>query len=148
MVAVDCGKSSFDTTDIAKKCRSERRLQGESAMFLDYFALGVCLLGLALVFYTFIYIHDIPYQIAKKRNHPQVDAIHLACWLSLFTLNALWPIVFVWAIMKPKPIAVSLGIDDVREQALREEIAALRGELAALKSRLDAPVDAAPAVAP
>jgi hypothetical protein len=117
-------------------------------MFLDYFALGVCLLGLALVFYTFIYIHDIPYQIAKKRNHPQVDAIHLACWLSLFTLNALWPIVFVWAIMKPKPIAVSLGIDDVREQALRGEIAALRSELAVLKSRLDAPVDTAPAVAP
>ena len=40
-------------------------------MFLDYLALGITLMGLTLVFYTFIYIHDIPYQIAKKRNHPQ-----------------------------------------------------------------------------
>ena len=117
-------------------------------MFLDYLALGVCLVGLALVFYTFIYIHDIPYQIAKKRNHPQVDAIHLACWLSLFTLNALWPIVFIWAIMKPKPIAVSLGVDEAREQALREEIAALRSELAEVKSRLDTPIETAPVAAP
>jgi len=108
-------------------------------MFLDYLALGVTLMGLTLVFYTFIYIHDIPYQIAKKRNHPQTEAIHLACWLSLFTLHAMWPIVFVWATMKPKPIAVSLGIDDEREQVLRAEIASLRSELAELKSRIDAP---------
>jgi len=31
------------------------------------------------VFYTFIFIHDIPYEQAKKRNHPQADAIHVAC---------------------------------------------------------------------
>ncbi|HET6159383.1 MAG TPA: DUF3302 domain-containing protein [Dongiaceae bacterium] len=108
-------------------------------MFLDYFALGATLMGLTLVFYTFIYIHDIPYQIAKKSNHPQTEAIHLACWLSLFTLHAMWPIVFVWATMKPKPIAVSIGIDDEREQALRAEIAALRSELGVMKARLDAP---------
>ncbi len=107
-------------------------------MFLDYLALGITLMGLTLVFYTFIYIHDIPYQIAKKRNHPQTEAIHLACWLSLFTLHAMWPIVFVWAMMKPKPIAVSLGMDDERDQALRSEIAALRTELAEVKAHLDA----------
>lgn len=108
-------------------------------MFLDYLALGITLMGLTLVFYTFIYIHDIPYQIAKKRNHPQTEAIHLACWLSLFTLHAMWPIVFVWAMMKPKPIAVSIGIDDERDQALRSEIAMLRNELADVRARLDAP---------
>lgn len=27
-------------------------------MFLDYFALGLLLVGLTLVFYTFIYIHE------------------------------------------------------------------------------------------
>lgn len=107
-------------------------------MFLDYLALGVTLMGLTLVIYTFIYIHDIPYQIAKKRNHPQTEAIHLACWLSLFTLHAMWPIVFVWAVTKPKPIAVSLGMDDEREQALRGEIASLRSELNEMRSRLDA----------
>ena len=60
-------------------------------MWLDYLALIMLIFGLALVFYTFIFIHDIPYQIALKNNHPQVEAIHIGCWLSLFTLHALWP---------------------------------------------------------
>src|SRR5690348_16377097 len=63
-------------------------------MFLNYFALGALIVGISLVIYTFIYIHDIPYQIAKKRDHDQKEAIHLTCWLSLFTLHAIWPIVF------------------------------------------------------
>ena len=51
-----------------------------------------------VVVYVFIWIHDIPYMMAKKRNHPNLHAIHIACWLSLFTLHALWPFVFIWAI--------------------------------------------------
>lgn len=77
-------------------------------MFLSYFALAVLLIGLMLVFYTFIYIHDIPYEQAKKRNHPQAEAIHVACWLSLFTLHAIWPLVFLWAIAKPRPLSVAI----------------------------------------
>ena len=49
-------------------------------MFLDSFALCLLLVGLALVFYTFIYIHDLPYEIAKHRHHPHAEAIHVACW--------------------------------------------------------------------
>jgi uncharacterized membrane protein len=48
-------------------------------MFLDYLALVMLIIGISLVIYTFIYIHDIPYQIAKKRDHSQKEAIHLAC---------------------------------------------------------------------
>ena len=70
--------------------------------FLDYLALVILILGLTLVFYAFIYIHDLPYKIAEKRHHPQAEAIHVACWLSLFTLHALWPFVYIWACMHPK----------------------------------------------
>ena len=49
-------------------------------MFLNYFALAILLMGLVVVFYTFIYIHDIPHEIAKHRNHPQAEAIHVAGW--------------------------------------------------------------------
>ncbi len=69
-------------------------------MFLNYFALAVLLLGLTAVFYTFIYIHDIPYQIAKRRDHPQKEAIHVAGWLSLFTFHAIWPIIYIWAVSR------------------------------------------------
>lgn len=67
-------------------------------MFLNYLALAILLLGVVAVFYTFIYIHDIPYEIAKHRNHPHAEAIGVAGWLSLFTLHAIWPIVFIWAV--------------------------------------------------
>jgi hypothetical protein len=70
--------------------------------FLDYLALVILIAGLTLVFYGFIYIHDLPHKIAEKRHHPQEEAIHVACWLSLFTLHALWPLIYIWAVMHPK----------------------------------------------
>jgi len=101
-------------------------------MFLSYFALAVLLFGLLLVFYTFIFIHDIPYEQAKKRNHPQADAIHVACWLSLFTLHAIWPLVFLWAIAKPRPLNVAItsgglgGLDTATQERIAELEARLR----------------------
>src|SRR5215216_5670791 len=71
-------------------------------MFLDYLALIILLAGLTLTFYAFIYIHDLPHKIAKERDHPHEEAIHVACWLSLFTLHAMWPLVFTWAVMHKK----------------------------------------------
>lgn len=62
-------------------------------MFLNYFALGVLIFVFLVIFYGIIAIHDIPYLIAKKRNHPHADAIHTAGWVSLFTLHVIWPFV-------------------------------------------------------
>ena len=50
-----------------------------------------------VLFYGIIAIHDIPYNMAKKRNHPHADAIHTAGWISLFTLHAIWPFLWIWA---------------------------------------------------
>ncbi len=113
-------------------------------MLLSYFALGCLLFGLLLVFYTFIYIHDIPYEQAKKRNHPQADAIHTACWLSLFTLHAIWPLVFLWAIAKPRPLTVEItnsGLDQFGkpDPALLTRIAELEARL----QKLEQPVSTA-----
>ncbi|ALR78057.1 DUF3302 domain-containing protein [[Enterobacter] lignolyticus] len=66
-------------------------------MFLNYFALGVLIVVFLVIFYGIIIIHDIPYEIAKKRNHPHADAIHVAGWVSLFTLHVLWPFLWIWA---------------------------------------------------
>ena len=58
-------------------------------MFLDYFALGLMFFVFITIFYAIIAIHDIPYEIAKHRDHPHQDAIHAAGWVSLFTLHAI-----------------------------------------------------------
>ncbi|GAL17638.1 GTPase [Vibrio maritimus] len=57
-------------------------------------ATRVCCL---VLFYGIIVIHDIPYEIAKERDHPHQDAIHVAGWVSLFTLHAIWPFLWIWA---------------------------------------------------
>ena len=66
-------------------------------MFLDYFALALLFFVGITLFYGLIAIHDIPYEIAKHRNHPQQDAIHVAGWISLLTLHAIWPFLWIWA---------------------------------------------------
>ncbi|MCF6626658.1 DUF3302 domain-containing protein [Raoultella ornithinolytica] len=66
-------------------------------MTLDYVALAILVAVALILFYGVIVIHDIPYEIAKKRNHPHQDAIHYAGWVSLFTLHILWPLLWIWA---------------------------------------------------
>ncbi len=51
------------------------------------------------MFYGIIAIHDVPYEIAKSRDHPHQDAIHAAGWVSLFTLHVLWPFLWIWAML-------------------------------------------------
>lgn len=65
--------------------------------FLSYFALGIIFFVILVLAYGMIAIHDIPYHIAQKRNHPHQDAIHTAGWVSLFTLHAIWPFLWIWA---------------------------------------------------
>ena len=67
--------------------------------FLNYFALGLLIFVLITLFYGIIAIHDVPYEIAKHRNHPHQDAIHAAGWVSLFTLHVLWPFLWIWAML-------------------------------------------------
>lgn len=64
---------------------------------LSYVALGLLIFVALVIFYGIIVIHDIPYEIAKKRDHPHQDAIHVAGWVSLFTLHVLWPFLWIWA---------------------------------------------------
>ena len=124
-------------------------------MFLEYLALGLLCLVVTGVFYVFMYIHDIPYELAEKRHHPQKDAIYWGCWLSLFTLHVLWPFIFLWAVSKPAKVemiggetsggatpdgdgtsgagATTAATSEVRQ--LREQLAALESRLAAIEQR-------------
>ena len=64
---------------------------------LEYVALALLIVMVTFIIYLVIYIHDIPYEIAKKRNHPHQDAIHIAGWVSLFLLHTIWPLLWIWA---------------------------------------------------
>lgn len=66
-------------------------------MALDYVALVLLIIIVALVTYGVVAVYGIPYEIAKARNHPHQDAIGAATWVSLFTLGVLWPFLWIWA---------------------------------------------------
>jgi len=68
-------------------------------------------------------VHILPEKIAEKRKHPQVQAIHTLCLLSLFFGGLLWPIAWLWAYTKPVMYKLAYGTDvaepehDAREAA-------------------------------
>lgn len=117
---------------------------------LDYVALGMLIFVGIVLFYGVIAIHDIPYEIAVHRKHPQQDAIHVAGWISLFTLHAIWPFLWIWATLyredrgwgfSSPPTAPA---DDSRLQALEQQV----GELQARLASLETAAPTAPAAAP
>jgi hypothetical protein len=100
--------------------------------FLNYFALGLLIFVVVVLFYAIIAIHDIPYVIAKGRDHPHQDAIHAAGWVSLFTLHALWPFLWIWAMTyRPErgwgfsqpaaPAVDTAGVEDLRRRLAKLE---------------------------
>ena len=106
-------------------------------MFLDYFALGVLVFVVVTIFYAVIAIHDIPHLIAKARNHPHQDAIHVAGWVSLFTLHVIWPFLFIWATLYREDRGWGIKPDGkLPENAETEaEIVRLRARIAELEAQ-------------
>ena len=64
---------------------------------LDYIALGILVFTATSLLFGAIAILGIPHKIAVDRNHPHQDAIYYAGWVSLFTLHAIWPLLWIWS---------------------------------------------------
>jgi CBS domain containing-hemolysin-like protein len=100
-------------------------------------------LGIAL----FWMVHVLPQKAAEKRHHPQKEAIHVLCLLSLLFGGLLWPIAWLWAYSRPVMHAIAHGTerheDYFTEQAQlaeagelsAEQVAMLRAELDGLEAR-------------
>ena len=64
---------------------------------LEYVAFGfLVFMGISLLFGAIVMV-GIPHGIAVERDHPHQDAIFYAGWVSLFTLHAAWPLIWIWA---------------------------------------------------
>jgi hypothetical protein len=108
-------------------------------VFLDYFALFLLFFVAVVIFYGVIIIHDIPYEIAKRRNHPQQDALHVAGWISLMTLHILWPFLWIWATLYREDRGWGFSTPNQKnEGTLAQDVAALEQEVRALSAQLKA----------
>jgi hypothetical protein len=91
--------------------------------FLDIFALIVMAILLAMVIWLVVLLGSMPGNIAKKRGHPQTEAIQVLGWIGIITLGISWFIAIVWAYINP----VGNSSTD----------AALEGRIQALESKLE-----------
>jgi hypothetical protein len=100
-----------------------------------------------VIIVLFWMVHVLPEKIAEKRHHPQKDAIHTLCLLSLAFGGLLWPIAWLWAYTKPIGYRLAYGTEkhddyylEMGEKAkagavLREDIVHLRHELDAMAAK-------------
>lgn len=64
---------------------------------LDFFAWIVLVVLVASTAFVVIFMAMLPGMIAKRRNHPWVQAVTVAGWITLFLGFALWPVALIWA---------------------------------------------------
>ena len=74
----------------------------------SYFVVVFVPIGAVVLFWM---VHVLPEKIAHKRHHPQRDAIHTLCLLSLVFGGLLWPIAWLWAYVKPVGYRMAYGTD-------------------------------------
>lgn len=110
---------------------------------LEYAALFLVCFVAVFIFYGIIVVHDIPYEIAVKRDHPHQDAIHVAGWISLFTLGAIWPFLWIWATLYKPGVGWGM-IQEIerkevelekREDKLEHDVAKLKRQVASLMAK-------------
>ena len=104
---------------------------------LEYAALALLLVMVTFIIYLVIYIHDIPYEIAKKRGHPHQDAIHIAGWVSLFLLHTIWPLLWIWAYLyKPGEKFLQMEVTGAGSEEQGKRLEQLEGQVQALSTTL------------
>lgn len=64
---------------------------------LDLFAWIVLIVLAASTVFVVVFMAMLPGMIAKKRNHPWVQAVNVAGWVTFFFGFLLWPVALVWA---------------------------------------------------
>ena len=97
----------------------------------DIIAIVVLFLVPVVGIVVFWMVHVLPEKIAEKRHHPQTDAIHTLCLLSLVFGGLLWPLAWLWALHQAGRLPDGLRHRQARGLLPRAWREAPRGQAAA-----------------
>jgi Protein of unknown function (DUF3302) len=140
--ALAVGVAAFAT--IAQASFLPPEMMDTMATYISWFVVIVVPIGAIVLFWM---LHVLPEKIAEKRHHPQKDAIHTLCLLSLVFGGLLWPIAWLWAYTKPVIYRGAYGTDKHEDyyheqggkarsgELLEHELAHLREELDAMAEK-------------
>jgi len=102
-------------------------------------ALGILVFIASSLLFGAIAIVGIPHQIAMERSHPHQDAIYFAGWVSLFTLHAIWPLLWIWsAAYRENPLPRFAEINE--DTAINDKAPAQTGVVDLEIAQLDADI--------
>ena len=108
-------------------------------MSLEYVALGMMIFVGIVFFYGIIAVHDIPYEIAKKRGHPHLEAIHYAGWISMFTRHSIWPFLWIWATIYHADRGYGFSETSGQMRKVIDKLDVMDRRMAALENRVAKP---------
>jgi hypothetical protein len=63
----------------------------------DIFAWVVLVILIATIVGVFCLMGALPGYVARRRGHPQAQAVTVAGWITLIFGFALWPVALIWA---------------------------------------------------
>jgi hypothetical protein len=122
--------SLFGFSSLAASVAHASLLSGEALdTAADWIAVFVLIVVPGLVIALFWMVHVLPEKIAEKRHHPQKEAIHTLCLLSLVFGGLLWPAAWLWAYSRPVVYKMAHGTEFHEDFYLEQGALAERGEL-------------------
>lgn len=109
-------------------------------MILNIFTIVVMILLVGVIGVIVAMLGMLPGKIARKRGHPQADAINVASWVGIITLGLLWPLALIWAFTRPAgwvPEATTPGdTPPQRTAGTADEIARIGARLDVVEKQL------------
>ena len=96
-------------------------------MVLNILTFVVLIVLVALIGVIVVFLGTLPGKIAKRRNHPQTEAINVASWLGIIMGGILWPFALIWAYIRPS---------EQSAVASSEEFARLRSKVESLEKEI------------
>lgn len=108
----------------------------------DYVAFGAMAVVFVALIWLIIALGDLPANIAKERNHPQVPAVRAMSWFGLlFTGGILWILAIVWAYFDSSALFSRTKnngtVDSMPSKDQQSELERLRQRMETLEAKLD-----------
>lgn len=108
----------------------------------DYVAFGAMAIVFVALIWLVITLGDLPANIAKERNHPQVAAVRAMSWFGLlFTGGILWILAIVWAYLDSSAFLSRNTkhdtVDSISSKDQQSELESLRQRIETLEAKFD-----------
>lgn len=88
-------------------------------MFLNILTFVVLIALAVLAGVVVVKLGPLPGSIARRRGHPQADAIRVAGWIGIITLGVLWPLALIWSYTRSSIVPAEGASEEVSRLTAR-----------------------------